>query len=120
MGTNDRPFSTYSASEAIYESYATPVDARPSPVTAVPPSQRADAAFYGSTGSAQNPDQATMDWVNDHLPMGTAKALDWNDFGSGRLFTRCVEHLSGKSSGIKDSEFDKFTPMRPGMSPDMR
>ena len=66
-----------------------------------------------------NPSQELLDWVNDHLPNGTAKAFEWSDMSSGRIYTRLVEHLGGKKSGIEEAAFDKFRPLQPGRTPDM-
>lgn len=67
----------------------------------------------------KNESQAVMDWINSHLPSDVEHASSWQDFCSGKLYTRVVERMSGKSSGISDAQFAKFTPLQPGRTPDM-
>ncbi|GAA5924019.1 uncharacterized protein JCM15063_005526 [Sporobolomyces koalae] len=48
-------------------------------------------------------------WANSSLPSTCPLATDIsNSFRSGRLVTRLIENLTGKPSGIQDSEFDRF------------
>lgn len=72
-----------------------------------------------ASAATSNPSQDLLDWVNDHLPQGTAKAFEWVDLSSGRIYTRLVEHLGGKKSGMDENEFAKFRPLQPGRMPDM-
>lgn len=56
-------------------------------------------------------DQELLAWVNASLPSSTPLASDLSDsLRSGRLLVRLVENLSGKSSNIADSEFEKYQP----------
>lgn len=66
-----------------------------------------------------NQSQETMDWINDQLPPDVKHAASWQDFCSGELYTRVVERMTGKPSGVSDAQFAKFTPLQPGRTPDM-
>lgn len=74
----------------------------------------ADTAAFPANAS-----QDVIDWINAQLTPDVEPAASWQDFCSGKLYTRVVERLSGKSSGISDSQFAKFTPLQPGRTPDM-
>lgn len=79
-----------------------------------PPDAEAPAAVYTA-----NKDQEVLDWLNSQLPSDVERAHSWQDLCSGKIYTRVVEHLSSKSSGISDAQFAQFTPLQPGRTPDM-
>lgn len=66
-----------------------------------------------------NRSQDVLDWLNNQLPADVDRAYSWQDLCSGKIYTRVVERLSGKSAGISDAQFAQFTPLQPGRTPDM-
>jgi hypothetical protein len=63
-------------------------------------------------------DQALLAWVNSNLPSTAPLAMDLgSSLSSGQLLVRLVENVSGRASGITDSEFDKYeAPTKPGQA----
>lgn len=78
-----------------------------------------DEAPITQPPTSANQSQDVMDWINGHLPSNVEPATSWQDFCSGKIYTRVVESMTGKSSGVSDAQFDKFTPLQPGRTPDM-
>lgn len=68
-------------------------------------------AAPASSAVTTTSDTELLSWVNSHLPATTTPATDLSSsLRSGEVVVRLVEKLSGKDSGIKDSDFAKYAP----------
>ncbi|GAA5964762.1 hypothetical protein JCM3765_002546 [Sporobolomyces pararoseus] len=86
-----------------------PVASKNVPGLAPPAAIATSSTSAPSSSTASTVNAEILAWANSNLPATCPLAVDIsNSFRSGKLITRLLENLTGKQSGISDSEFGRF------------